>query len=417
MKHSFTKPGVMIGFKDVSEYIYNNFFEGISIHHPTSMLNSDIIRNKLDKPPITRRCFVKINENTWLWIVKTEQTHIKFKDKIYDIKNTDNVNEFYNIVMVPFLADKEVKCEWQVQMHGIRLKQLENDGGLYFDLNDDDILHKCYFNETMDKAKVSSHPNTSNLWLKGVYKDNEKWEFNLNQIKMPQGLNLKILALNTDLWFISLQKFQIQQNILCFMIPTSISYDGCQYSQKGKLSVNMFARPLSPLVCSMPSFNLSINLQKNISNELSVINYHFPNTNNFLTHRKLYTVHRAFISDDLIHPSGRKWVDIYIEESKKPFENMTETQKQIFPRGRFVTKWNFNSMIKGIVADCVFCYYLPSLILDDADRFKAIGGKGSRAIANMKYGFNRTFKFKKTTDYLCHYSNTLNDKVLCNFLI
>lgn len=420
MKYSFTKPGIMIGFKDISQYIYNNFFEGIAIHHPTSILNSDIIRDKLHEPPITLRCFVKINADTWLWILKTEQTHLKFDGKTWDIKNVTDINEFWRLVMLPFLGNKEIKFEWLVQIHGMRLKEIDNDGGLYFNLNDNDILHQCYFNSQMERVDVHTGERENGNWLKGVYKDNNKWEFNSNNIKMCPGINENLLSYNTDLWFLSLNRFQNENKILVFLIPTQISYDGCQYSQKGAMSINMFARPLSPIVTQMPSFNLSINLKKQISTQMSVINYHFPPTNDFLTNRKYYAVHRAFINDDLIHPCGRKWVDIYMEESQKPFTNLTETQKKLFPHGRHVTRWNFNKLVKGIVADCCFVYYLPSIILDDADRYVAIGGMGSTAIANMKYGFNRSFTFNTLDSYLCHYQNNLNDKVntfFCSFFL
>ena len=413
MKHNFTKPGIMIGFRDVSHYIYNDYFQGTAINHPTSMLNSDIIRYDFTKPPITQRCFVELDQFNWLWVMETDQTYLIVDGKkIKNANNNDN-DEFLRLVLLPYQKKTQVDITWTVLMKGIRLKKLNaNSNGLYFNIEDDKQWYEIFFENHMKQVHV--HPrkqNNNDLYLGGVYCDKKVWHFDKKEVLLPLGLDVKLLSLNTDILFCSWLKFQEENQIIVFPIPSQISYDGCQYTQKNNTSINMFVRPMSPLVTQMPAFNLSIELNKELSNQLSVLEYHFPQSSNLLLNRKCYKIHRCFISNDLKHANGLKWVDIYKKAAKKKWEEMTVIEQQLFPRGRFVTPWKYDEHMSGVIADCVIVYYLPSIILDDGERYLAFGTLNATARANFKYGLNREFKFKNTNEFLCHYSNHLNDKV------
>ena len=194
-----------------------------------------------------------------------------------------------------------------------------------------------------------------------------------------------------------------------------MGWDGAAFDKKGSSSENHFIRTLLPNFIGGPVLDVHISLQKDNVAAASILDYYFPDTDDFLTSRKQYRVSTCFIPDSWIHPKGGTWCDVIRNKAHKHISELSDIDRILFPNGVQYVDFTYDNNMSGIFSDVVYCFFLAQIAADDAKRHEIIGSVAASGLANFKHSFDRKFDFNDLSDLPGHFHNYLSPKVLFGF--
>ena len=286
---------------------------------------------------------------------------------------------------------------------------------LFINLDDDNELYACIFKENMCEANLQSQPCavSDGLYIAGFKKNNTIYDiYSQTNILWPDGFNVMDILNGTDPWDLAMKRMELIYDLPVFKIPLQINFDGSTYDTKSNSSQNTYVTALTNNLMKFPVINIACTKNKKLDTQISILDNTFPYNDSPIKSRKCYRVVRTFIPDDLMHHSGRTWLQVLKEKSQQPFENLSLFEKTLFPMGIPFMEWKFNDFLKGCVVDTIHCYYPVNFMIDHAERYKLLGTMPASGRCNDQYSMDITMQKYNLSNHPCLFNNILNSQVI-----